>query len=209
MLPKRCPGKKTAGRRRKALTYRVDQNDEEYYDDDEETDEDELALATEILLWNKYRTGKPSPQSSPLLHENQWRRSSSASTITEERTRLAGKWQRNYRRVSAHKDCYGQRPRRSEAQAPTAARRRSYAGPIKRRSPDITDSISDLCLSDVEGNEKIAQMNGLLDIWDAKNNPNWEEETFTLLGLDRCDKCGMFYVPLKTESHRCRRRHSR
>lgn len=207
MLPKRGPGKKTAGRR-EAPTYRVDQNGEEH-DDDEDTDEYELALATEILLSNKYRTGKSSPKSSPLLYENQCWRSNSASVRTAEKMCLTGRWQRNYRRVSASKDRCDQQPYRSEPQGPPAARPRSYAGPTTRNSPDITDGISDLCLSDVEGNEKIAQMNGLLDIWDAKNNPNWEEETFTLLGLDRCEKCAMFYVPLKTESHNCRRRHSR
>lgn len=49
-------------------------------------------------------------------------------------------------------------------------------------------------------------MNGLLDIWDAKDNPQWEEETFALCDLGHCAKCGRYFVPSKTESHACRLR---
>lgn len=51
----------------------------------------------------------------------------------------------------------------------------------------------------------ISRMNGLLDIWDARGNPDWEEEAFALCDLSRCGWCGRFYAPLRTVRHRCRR----
>lgn len=47
-------------------------------------------------------------------------------------------------------------------------------------------------------------MNGLLDVWDARGNPGWEEETFALCDLSRCGGCGKYYVPLRTVRHVCR-----
>lgn len=58
-------------------------------------------------------------------------------------------------------------------------------------------------LSGAEWDRKIAQMNGLLDIWDAKGNPKWEEETFALCDLGHCEVCGRFYAPMKPGSHVC------
>lgn len=60
-------------------------------------------------------------------------------------------------------------------------------------------------LSDLDGNKEISKMNGLLDIWDSAGNPNWEEETFALCDLERCRRCGKFYVLMRTLRHNCRR----
>jgi hypothetical protein len=59
-------------------------------------------------------------------------------------------------------------------------------------------------MSDFEGNQDISRMNGLLDVWDARGNPGWEEETFALCDLGRCPKCAKFYVPMRTLRHVCR-----
>lgn len=59
-------------------------------------------------------------------------------------------------------------------------------------------------MSDLEGNRVITRMNGLLDIWDAKDNPNWEKETFALCDLDWCGRCEKFYAPMRTVRHRCK-----
>lgn len=59
-------------------------------------------------------------------------------------------------------------------------------------------------LSDYEGNQDILKMNGLLDVWDAKGNPRWEEEAFALCDLSRCQACGKYYAPMRTLRHVCR-----
>ncbi|KUI65971.1 hypothetical protein VM1G_11450 [Cytospora mali] len=59
-------------------------------------------------------------------------------------------------------------------------------------------------MSDFEGNQQILKMNGLLDVWDARGNPNWEEETFALCDLHRCRRCGKYYAPMRTLKHGCK-----
>jgi hypothetical protein len=60
-------------------------------------------------------------------------------------------------------------------------------------------------LSDLDGNLEISRMNGLLDIWDSTENPNWEKETFALCDLEYCRRCGKYYMPMRTLRHKCRK----
>lgn len=59
-------------------------------------------------------------------------------------------------------------------------------------------------LSDLDGNLAISKMDGLLDIWDSTENPNWEDETFALCDLEHCRRCGKYYVLMRTLRHNCR-----
>lgn len=59
-------------------------------------------------------------------------------------------------------------------------------------------------MSDLEGNRQITRMDGLLDIWDAIGDKNWETQAFNLCGLSRCDRCRKFYAPLRFMPHACR-----
>lgn len=60
-------------------------------------------------------------------------------------------------------------------------------------------------LSDLDGNLAISRMDGLLDIWDSTENPNWENETFALCDLEHCRRCGKYYVLMRTLRHNCRK----
>ncbi|KAG8162158.1 hypothetical protein KVR01_007923 [Diaporthe batatas] len=60
-------------------------------------------------------------------------------------------------------------------------------------------------LTDFDEDVEIPRMNGLLDIWDSTDNPNWEEETFALCDLEHCRRCGKYFVLMRTIGHRCRR----
>lgn len=59
-------------------------------------------------------------------------------------------------------------------------------------------------LSDLDGDLAISRMDGLLDIWDSTENPNWEDETFALCDLEHCRRCGKYYVLMRTIRHNCR-----
>lgn len=121
----------------------------------------------------------------------------------ERKNRSSGStWQREYRRISPRqaRSRHQREPRSGpslDARPPRASSRSA-----NRQGRRNTTTESDM--SDSEGNRRIARMNGLLDIWDARDNPRWEEETFTVCDLDRCGKCGRFYAPMRTVRHTCR-----
>lgn len=106
-------------------------------------------------------------------------------------------WQHEYRRVSPLPNRSGDR------QGPCPESHPSHRP--SRFVYEQDDRTTESELSDLNGNRSITRMNGLLDIWDSKDNPRWEEDTFALCDLSRCG-CGRFYVPMKTVRHTCRER---
>lgn len=76
--------------------------------------------------------------------------------------------------------------------------------PVSRATSDDSGDGLQSDMSDYEGNQQILKMNGLLDVWDARGNPRWEEETFALCDLSRCRGCGKYYAPMRTLRHVCR-----
>lgn len=70
-------------------------------------------------------------------------------------------------------------------------------GPESEPEPNYVDPRGD--------DRDVSRVNGLLDIWDARGDPGWEEEAFMRCDLSRCGRCGRFYAPLRTVGHKCRR----
>ncbi|ROV88191.1 hypothetical protein VSDG_09266 [Cytospora chrysosperma] len=113
-----------------------------------------------------------------------------------------------YARRSATRGRERRRPRADkQQQGPTRRKsaRTVTSTPVDRDTSDAhSGDASPSDMSNFAGNQDISKMNGLLDVWDARGNPGWEEETFALCDLSRCPGCGKFYVPMRTLRHVCR-----
>lgn len=150
-------------------------------------------------------TGRLSSRSNDLPYHKQGQKDCYISSRIEDNERSTETGRKNYGRVCAAKSHGNQwlQSRRPQDRS-SVSRPQSYAGPDMGTYCDNKDECFESSMSDLEGNKKIAKMNGLLDIWDAKDNPDWEKETFALCDLGHCEKCGKYYVPSMTEQHICR-----
>lgn len=126
-------------------------------------------------------------------------------------------WQREYQRTSDRQTVGEDQKRRPRPQSyPCFNEPRAFARPGYAHGHDDGEEMTargggggeppppDVLSEYLEGDRSISRINGLLDIWDAQDNPTWEEEAFTLCDLRRCRRCGRFYAPMKTVRHRCR-----
>lgn len=127
------------------------------------------------------------------------RSGSSPTCNVRDKTCSTGIWQQPDRRDFSPPNGGDQQQPRPDSRPGPGSRR-----PATGRRDTGKGTSLDSDMSDLEGYRQISRMNGLLDIWDAKDNPQWEEQTFALCNLGRCKRCGRFYAPMGTVAHRCR-----
>lgn len=206
------PKKKATGRSDDSASW----SKESYHENEDykSSDEDERYCHSEIDEWastarDPFSSGaeedRCSAKSPARSHGNTRRSKHYPFHEMEDERHSTGTWQQNYERISEPREYRDQLPARRRQQQLSPVRQPQFCtNPFRAEDGSSAEEAAESSMSDFEGNRNIARMNGLLDIWDAKDNPTWEEKTFKLCDLGHCKECGRFYVPTRTASHTCR-----